>query len=121
MKIYSWSQIPAEVARLGVERRAFASESTMLVLNDLHPGMEVFPHSHSFDQISYILQGEVAYTVDGERHRMGPGSICRVPPNVVHYMEVIGQEVVKCLDIFTPPREDYSHLTQYLEEERDNT
>jgi quercetin dioxygenase-like cupin family protein len=114
MKIYDWSKIPSETARPGVVRRAFASESTMLVLNHLYPGMEIFPHSHPFDQISYILEGEVAYVIEGERHLLGPGSICRVAPGLEHYMEVIGDEVVSCLDVFTPPRDDYNHLTEYL-------
>ena len=37
----------------------------------------------------------------------------RVPPDVVHYAEAIGDEVCLNLDVFAPVRQDYLHLVQY--------
>ncbi|MCZ7569772.1 MAG: cupin domain-containing protein [Ardenticatenaceae bacterium] len=116
MNVYEWSKIPAEVARPGVVRHGFAGDNVMLVLNELHPGMETRPHSHPFEQVSCILQGDVVFTVGDERHRVGPGSVFRIPPHVVHFAEVVGDEVALNLDVFAPPRDDYRHLTRYQDE-----
>lgn len=113
MKIYNWDDIPRDVARAGVVRQVFTTQSAMLVLNELHPGMEINPHSHPFEQIVYILTGSVAFTVNGERYHVGPGSVFRIPPNAVHFAEALGDEVALNLDVFAPPREDYLHLANY--------
>ena len=43
----------------------------------------------------------------------GPGSMVRVPPDVVHYAEAVGDEVCLNLDVFAPVRKDYLHLVDY--------
>lgn len=46
----------------------------------------------------------------------GPGSMVRVPPDVVHYAEAVGDEVCLNLDVFAPVRADYLHLVDYLKQ-----
>ena len=41
------------------------------------------------------------------------GSVIRVPPDVLHYGEPIGDQPVLNLDVFSPFREDYGHLVAY--------
>jgi hypothetical protein len=41
----------------------------------------------------------------------------RIPPNTMHYLEPIGDEVALNLDIFAPPRADYMHLVEYQKDE----
>ena len=43
----------------------------------------------------------------------GPGSMVRVPPDVIHYAEAVGDEVCLNLDVFAPVRVDYLHLVEY--------
>ena len=45
----------------------------------------------------------------------GPGSLIRIPPDVEHFGEPVGDEQVLNLDIFSPIREDYRHLVEYQE------
>ena len=37
----------------------------------------------------------------------------RIPPDVEHWAEVIGDEPVMNLDVFNPIREDYKHLVEH--------
>lgn len=37
----------------------------------------------------------------------------RVPPNVVHYAEPVGDEACLNLDVFAPVRADYLHRVEY--------
>jgi quercetin dioxygenase-like cupin family protein len=111
--IYNWDDLDREVVRRGVTRAGFRGENVLLVMNWLDPGMEVNPHSHPFEQIAYIVQGRMRFAVGDEIVEAGPGSITRIPPNVIHSGEPIGEEQVHNLDIFSPIREDYRHLVDY--------
>lgn len=115
MKVYNWAKIASEEARGGVVRRAFCNSSVMVVHHHLHPGMETRPHTHEFDQMVWVVDGEVSFTVEGTRHLTRTGDIFNIPAGAAHFAEVPGDRVVITLDIFAPPREDYSHLVSYLE------
>lgn len=110
---YNWDGLEREVVRRGVERAGFRGDDVLLVMNWLDPGMEVNPHSHPFEQVVFIVKGQMRFTVGDEVLELGPGGLVRIPPNVVHCGEPIGDEQVMNLDVFSPIREDYRHLVEY--------
>lgn len=112
-RLYNWNELPKEVVRPGVERSGFSGDDVLLVMNWLEPGMETRPHSHPFEQVAYIVQGRMKFVVGDEVFEAGPGSVIRIPPDVEHYGEPIGDEPVLNLDIFSPIRDDYRHLVEY--------
>ena len=112
-KLYNWDGLDRETVRKGVERVGFRGENVLLVMNWLEPGMDVNPHSHPFEQIAYIVQGRMRFTIGDDVLDAGPGSVVRIPPDVVHCGEPIGDEIVLNLDVFSPIREDYRHLVDY--------
>jgi quercetin dioxygenase-like cupin family protein len=116
-KVYNWDGLDREVVRRGVERAGFRGDNVLLVMNWLDPGMEVNPHSHPFEQVVFIVKGRMRFSVGDEVHEVGPGSVLRVPPDVVHCGEPIGDEQVLNLDVFSPIREDYRHLVDYQKSE----
>jgi len=118
-KLYNWDTIKGEEVRPGVSRKGFRGDHFMMVMNTLEPGMEINPHSHPFEQAVYIVQGKVRFHVGDEVFEGGPGSLIRIPPNVEHYAEPFGGEPVLNLDVFAPIREDYLHLVDYQEFEKD--
>jgi len=65
----TWDDIPGETARGGVHRRGFGTENVLLVMHDLAPDMDLSPHSHEFDQIAVIVEGEAIYHVGDRRNR----------------------------------------------------
>ncbi len=83
-----------------------------MVLNELQPGMETRPHSHPFEQLAYVVQGRVRFTIGDEVHEMGAGGLCVIPPDVTHFADVLGSKPAVNIDIFSPVREDYLHLTE---------
>jgi quercetin dioxygenase-like cupin family protein len=48
------------------------------------------------------------FHMNGQSHLLGPGGLLHIPPNVEHWGEVVGDEPVLNLDIFTPLREEYA-------------
>ena len=114
---YNWNELPRELVRPGVERVGFGSDKVMCVMNWLSPGMDLNPHKHPFEQIVVIVQGRVRLHLEGEVIEAGPGSMIRIPPDVMHHAEPVGDEVVLNLDLFAPPRGDYAHLVDYQGEQ----
>ncbi len=103
-----WSKIEWQKVRDGVDRKAFSGEGATLALHRLKPGHEPRSHAHPYEQIVYIMQGQVDFHVGEATIRLGPGGLLTVPPNVTHWAEVVGQEEVLNLDVFTPRRAEYA-------------
>jgi len=65
-----------------------------------------FPeHQHPHEQIVSVMEGELELVVEGTAHRLKPGSVFVIPPDVRHS----GHGVTACrvLDVFSPARDDY--------------
>ena len=116
-RLYKWDELPKEVVRAGVERAGFRGDDVLMVMNWLKPGMETNPHSHPFEQLTYIVQGRMKFVIGDDTFEAGPGSVIRIPPDVEHYGEPIGDEPVLNLDVFSPIRDDYRHLVEYQQPE----
>ena len=116
-RVYEWNELPREVVRPGVERAGFRGDDVLMVMNWLEPGMETNPHSHPFEQLVYVVQGTMRFVVDGEELVAGAGNLIRIPPNVEHFGEPLGDEQVLNLDVFAPIRADYRHLVEYQQAE----
>ena len=103
-----WSAIPWKRIREGVEQKAFSGEGATVALHRLMPGHEPKPHSHSYEQIAYIISGTMRFHIGDSTHLLGPGGIVLIPSNVEHWGEVVGDEPVLNLDVFTPRRPEYA-------------
>lgn len=110
-----WDDIPGETARGGVHRRGFGTDQVLLVMHDLATDMALSPHSHEFDQIAVIVEGEAIYHVGDRDNRVGPGSVLLIPAGVEHYIQPTGEAPVRNLDVFAPCREDYRHLIEWMQ------
>lgn len=103
-----WSKTDWKNIREGVDQKAFSGAGATLALHRLQPGHEPNPHAHVYEQIVYILQGQVDFHVGGEIVRLGPGGLMVIPPDVTHHAVVVGDEEVLNLDVFTPRRPDFA-------------
>lgn len=68
-----------------------------------HPGFVVEPHFHKeHAEVFYVIEGQVEWTVGGETHLMGPGSLVYIPPDTVHSVKVVGDKDYRGLMIYEP-------------------
>ena len=118
--LYNWKDLPSEVVRKGVSRSGFRGDDVLLVMNKIEPGMDINPHSHPFEQVVYIVECRVRFHVGDEVVEAGHGSLIRIPPDVMHYAELIVDEPALNRDVFAPIREDYRHLVEYQETDFDD-
>ena len=113
----NWTELERETVRPGVSRAGFRGDDVLLVMNWLQPGMEARPHSHPCEQVVYVVKGRMRFCIGDEEIELGAGGLVRIPPDVVHYGEPIGDEEVLNLDVFAPIRDDYRHLVTYQADE----
>lgn len=68
------------------------------------PGARVPPpHSHTAnEEIVYVLEGRLRYSVDGEQRDLGPGDRMVTPPGSVHAFANPHGQTARALIILTP-------------------
>jgi mannose-6-phosphate isomerase-like protein (cupin superfamily) len=59
-------------------------------------------HSHSYDEIVYVLDGEGTLHLGGRETPLRPGSAMHLPPLVEHCLENTGKGSMRVLGVFHP-------------------
>ena len=59
-------------------------------------------HSHSYDELGYIVEGEGFAHISGESIPLRAGSCFHLPPETVHCIENTGPGVMRILGVFHP-------------------
>jgi mannose-6-phosphate isomerase-like protein (cupin superfamily) len=59
-------------------------------------------HSHFYDEIVYVLDGEGTLHLGGQETRIGPGSAMHLPPLAEHCLENTGKGSMRVLGVFHP-------------------
>ncbi|GAA0227239.1 cupin domain-containing protein [Haladaptatus pallidirubidus] len=72
----------------------------------IEPGAMVPEHSHEHEQTGFIHSGALTFTVDGEEIVIGDGDSYAIPGDEPHSAKNEGDEPVRGIDIFSPPRLD---------------
>lgn len=102
----SYESAAPEQAGEGVTRRVLAyNEGLMCVENSFAEGAVGALHSHPHTQITYVVQGEFSFTIDGETRTVKKGDTLLKTNSVVHGCVCTSAGVL--LDIFTPMRKDF--------------
>ena len=66
------------------------------------PGSVYEMHSHPHEQFSLLLAGRMRLTVGAETREIGPGDGWYVPGNIEHGGEILGDEPVVFIDVYSP-------------------
>ena len=69
-------------------------------------------HSHSYDEIVYIIDGEGILHIGGRERAIGPGSAMHLPPLVEHCLENTGKGFMRVLGVFHPSGDPASRATE---------
>jgi len=99
-------QVDVKKVKEGIEMKVLVWSGTLMMTQvSFKKGAVGDLHSHPHEQISYVVEGELIYTVGEEKYHMKAGSVVYVPSNVKHQVEALADAIL--LDVFTPVREDY--------------
>ena len=112
-----WSSVAIEELNPLLGRHFIVGQDVMLARVLLKKGCVVPEHSHHNEQISYVLEGALAFAIDGREIVVSEGEVLAIPRNMPHRVEALRDSV--SLDIFNPPRADWIDKTdQYLRGEK---
>ena len=102
----SFDSIPVEHLNPLIDRQFVYGERGMLARVVLRKGAIVPEHSHENEQITWIGEGALRFTMgDGRVITVSAGQILVIPSNMPHQAEA--REDTIDFDIFAPPRADW--------------
>jgi quercetin dioxygenase-like cupin family protein len=102
----SFHKIPVEHVNPLIDRQLVYGERTMLARLVLRKGARVPEHSHENEQITWVLEGALRFTIgDGRVITVGAGELLVIPSSMPHAAEAL--EDTLDVDVFCPPRADW--------------
>ncbi|MES1247973.1 MAG: cupin domain-containing protein [Actinomycetota bacterium] len=105
MTHYRWDEVEHEELSALISRRVITGDQLMIAHVYLKQGAVVPEHSHHNEQLTYILEGRLRFTIGGEEIDVAAGEVLTIPANVPHM--AVALEDTLDVDVFTPPREDW--------------
>ncbi len=109
MGVVKQSEAEALTIAPGRTRYLAQTDHLMMAVIDFTDGPSAGPdppHSHPHEQVSYVVDGEVIFFLDGLPTHLGPGDMFTVPPDVPHTIQLLSDRV-RLVDTFHPIREDF--------------
>ncbi|MEO6254502.1 MAG: cupin domain-containing protein [Ferruginibacter sp.] len=76
----------------------------------LDEGVTIPEHRHPHEQWTYILEGQMQFTLDGVQQLLIPGMGAYIPSDSLH--SAVAVTACKVIDVFTPMREEYKALEE---------
>ena len=113
MPFYNWDKLKRIEFNPLVYGKVVQTEKAMVAKITCPAGKVMNMHKHDFDQITNMLRGKMRWEIEGEGELVvGPWDVMVMPAGVAHGGEVI--EEAEYIDIFVPPRQDFSWHKQNL-------
>ena len=106
--LYRWEDLPKEQLKPGLERRLISTERLMLAHVYLEKGCVVPKHSHENEQLTYILEGVLRFSLGDDESEVvdvAAGEVLHIPSHLPHKAEAL--ETTLDVDIFCPLRQDW--------------
>ena len=105
MSLVRLDTVPVREIFPGFRARVVHTARTSQSFVDIDAGASFPLHQHPHEQIVNVLEGELEIVAGDETHRLTPGQVLVIAPDVPHH----GRAITKCrvLDVFAPTRDDY--------------
>ena len=109
LKYTAWNKVEREKLSDTIDREMITGDKLMLARVFIKKGGHVPKHQHHNEQVTYILEGALKFSIDGKEIVVKAGEVLCIPSNMPH--EAWALEDTVDLDVFTPPREDWLNKT----------
>jgi len=104
--VTDWDSIPVERISEGIDRQMIVGGNIMICRLRIDPFVVTPAHRHPHEQMTFVMQGKVKFTLDTEERIVSAGDVLHFPSNHWHGATMLDEEVV-LIDIFSPIREDF--------------
>lgn len=76
----------------------------------MEPGARVPEHDHHHEQLGFVYEGEQTFVLEGGAITVAPGGSYWLESGERHAAENRGDDVLRAIDVFSPPRADPNWL-----------
>jgi len=104
-KYIAWKNVEHEELNPLMAREMVVGDKIMLARVLMRKGAHVPMHQHHNEQVTYILEGALKFSIGGKELVVRAGEVLCIPSNIPH--EAWALEDTVDLDVFDPPREDW--------------
>jgi quercetin dioxygenase-like cupin family protein len=108
-KYIAWKDVEREKLNPLIDREMVVGEKIMLARVIMKKGAHVPMHHHYNEQVTYILEGALKFSIAGKEIVVRAGEVLCIPSKMPH--EAWALEDTVDLDVFDPPREDWLNKT----------
>ena len=108
---YRWDEIALEKVTEMISRKIVTGDREMVAQIWLKKGAIVPLHDHVSEQITYIFQGALKFSIGGEEFIVREGEVLHIPSSVPHQAEALDDTFE--LDVFSPIRQDWLDGTDH--------
>ena len=99
-------QEPIEDLGGGLKRQMLGyNDELMAVKIWFDEGITAYSHSHRHSQVTYVVEGEFHFSIDGVTKVMKAGDSCYIPPHAEHGATSPTGGIL--IDTFSPARKDF--------------
>ena len=105
MEHFTWETVKKEVMNPKIWRKVISGEKAMVAQVFIAKGGVVPMHQHESEQLTYILEGALQFSIEGREVVVHAGEVLHTPSNIPH--SAVALEDTMDLDIFSPIRLDW--------------
>ncbi len=106
MNFFKESDLKARQVLEGITLRAVSGDKTMMTFFEFEPNAVIPSHKHPHEQITYVIEGEMEFTVESETKVLKNGDGVVILSNQKHSAKILNKPT-KAVDAWYPVREDY--------------
>lgn len=106
MNFFKESDLKAKQIIEGITLKAVSGDKTMMTFFEFEPNAVIPSHKHPHEQITYVIAGEMEFTVEGETKTLKAGDGVVILSNQEHSARILDKPA-KAVDAWYPRREDY--------------
>ena len=106
MDFFRMQDLPGVEMLPGVVRRAVWLEGVMVTFFTFEPHTVIPAHDHPHEQITYVVEGALEFTLGDETQVLHAGEGVCIAPGISHGARVLDQHTL-VLDSWHPVRDDY--------------
>jgi quercetin dioxygenase-like cupin family protein len=98
-----WNESSNDVPPSGTSFRLALGNECALYAITREAGYHTKPHAHDYEQISYVVEGEMWTFVGDKAYHLKAGDFHRVPRNVIHWSWNRSSEPCRTMEAASPP------------------
>jgi mannose-6-phosphate isomerase-like protein (cupin superfamily) len=106
MPVFNKDIVALTRANAYFRQEILTNEHSQVVLMSVEPGDDVGEETHDVDQVLVFVEGEGESVLNGERGRIGAGSLVSVPAGTRHNFINTGATPLKLYTVYAPPEEE---------------